>query len=58
MQTLNDSTNTNVSIQITALDALMNLAGELVLGRNPVAASHQAPTISDFWKQPVSAATS
>jgi chemotaxis signal transduction protein len=34
MQTLNDSTNTNVSIQITALDALMNLAGELVLGRN------------------------
>ena len=32
MQTLNE--NTNVSIEITALDALMNLAGELVLGRN------------------------
>lgn len=34
MQTPNASTNTNVSIQISALEALMNLAGELVLGRN------------------------
>jgi len=34
MQILNESTN--VSIEITALDALMNLAGELVLGRNPL----------------------
>jgi chemotaxis protein histidine kinase CheA len=34
MQILNQSTN--VSIEITAIDALMNLAGELVLGRNPL----------------------